>query len=70
MAYEDLKKEIERLKNMAKAENDPDTRMAIYDSIASYGKMAREDLLDLVEVEKDETAKKYCLARIKNASEK
>ena len=70
MTYEDLKKEIGRLKDLAKNENDPNTRMTIYDSIAAYGEIAREDLLDMAEAEKDEGAKQYCIASIKNASGK
>jgi hypothetical protein len=69
MSYDSLKAEIKRLKNLAINEKDPDERMNIYDSIASYGPMAREDLLEMAEAEKHADAKRYCISRIKVASE-
>jgi hypothetical protein len=36
MSYESVKLEIKRLKALATNEKDPDSRMNIYESIASY----------------------------------
>ena len=69
MSYESVKLEIKRLKALATNEKDPDSRMNIYESIASYWPMAREDLLEMAEAEKNDDAKKFCISRIKIASE-